>query len=215
MKLKEADARYRKFFSLIIFSFLIISSLGFVIAAEDDGAGSTGGSGININFLGNEPKGATWLDQTPSESESSGAQFFARIMAFLGIGETWKQIIVGIIVFLIIFAGLRDILTLTSLFEKANFIIAFGLAVIAMLSGLVNGIATAMLSLAATLGTLGIVLEIIIAIVIFIGLTVANERISMFAAKKYAVNAKVKGLKSGAEGAAGFKALRDLFKEMK
>lgn len=114
---------------------------------------------------------------------------------FIGLGETWQQVIIGLIIIAIIFAGLYDILELTSIFENrwVKFVIAAGLGIIAAITGLVRLFASWAFSIVAGLGTVGIVLEILIAIIIFIGLSFGSAWAAQFAARRRAAKAVAKG----------------------
>lgn len=136
----------------------------------------------------------------------------------LGIGNTWKELIIAIIVFMIILAGIYNILTLVSIFDKVwvIWVMTVGLAIIAALTGIIRGITIFMVQFAAGLGAIAIVLEIIISIVIFIGLSIGSTWIAKWAAKRKAQTETIKAIKGAGEAGAaitGLKAIQKSFKE--
>jgi hypothetical protein len=166
--------------SLILLSLVLVSSLMFVSAQD------------------------SVFDKSPTSA------FMQWITDFLGLGGTFKEIIIGIIVFAILFAGIYNILELTSLFDIkwVKILISAGLGVIAALTGLINRFSIFMLSFAAGLGTLGVVLEIIIAIVIFIGLSFGSNKIAKWAAKRKGQKEEIAAITSADEAAAAMVGLR-------
>jgi hypothetical protein len=181
----------KKIFAVISFFFMFLGILNFAAAENGDGG--------NI---------ASFLDKIPTN------EIVNRVTNFLGFGETWKQIVISLVVFLIIFAGLKDLVAFAPLFRKSTAtVIAFGLAIIAILIGLVRSMAVLLLSFAAVLGTLGIIVEIIVAIVIFIGLSIANDKIAEWAVKKYGHAAKIQALRGSYETASAIKGLRKVQRE--
>lgn len=165
--------------SLVLLSLVLVSSLMFVSA-----------EGV--------------FDKSPTSA------FMQWITNFLGLGGTIKEIIIGIIVFAILFAGIYNILELTSLFDIkwVKILISAGLGVIAALTGLINRFSIFMLSFAAGLGTLGVVLEIIVAIVIFIGLSFGSNKIARWAAKRKGQKEEIAAITSADEAAAAMIGLR-------
>jgi len=100
----------------------------------------------------------------------------------------------------ILAAGIYDILELVSIFQSTpvKLIIAIGLGLIAGLTGWVNATARALLSVAALLGTLGVIMEILASIVAFILLIWGGEK-----AKEWAANRKRKAMEVAGIKAAG------------
>jgi len=138
------------------------------------------------------------------------------IAGFLNIGPTWKQIIIGLVIILIISAGFYDILGFTLMSnDKVKVIISIALGLIAALVGLVNSIVTAALSLIVTLGIAGIFLDIGMAVVIFIGLIFASTPIARFAAKREAQKQIIEGISEGGKAGKAFTALKTLNRSFK
>jgi hypothetical protein len=135
------------------------------------------------------------------------------ISQILNLGLVWKEIIIGLIMLLIIIVALYDILTLTSIFEgkAVKIIISVGLGLVFALTGLVNKFSIGMISFAAGFGAFAIWVEIIIALVMFIGISVGSTFLSMWAAKRYANRALVKSVKAAGETESGINFLRDIF----
>ena len=147
-----------------------------------------------------------------------GGSVYSGIMGFLGLGGTWQQVIISIIVFVIIFAGFYDILELVSIFNSGwvKVLISIGLAVIAALVGLVNAIATALLSLAAGIGAVGIAVEIVISVIIFIGISFGSVKLAMWGAKRKYLANKIKTLNAAGDVKSAITGLREVegaFKE--
>jgi hypothetical protein len=155
---------------------------------------------------------AAGLDNSPTNV------IIKSITDFLGLGETWKEIIIGIVIIMILYAGISGILDLTSLFSSSkpwvSATISMGLGIIAALTGLVNRFAIFMLSFAATLGTAGVVIEIVIAIIIFIGMSFGSMWAAKWAAKRYAAQATVKAIKGGSEVSNAITELKKTFKSL-
>lgn len=173
--------------SLVLLCFVLINSLMFVSAAD------------------------SFLDKNPTSS------FMQWVTEFLGLGGTFKEIIIGFIIFAILFAGLYDILELVSIFDQkwVKIVIAGGLGIIAAMTGLINRFSIFMLTFAAGFGTIGIVLEIIIAIVIFIGLSFGSNFIAKWAAKRKGQKEYIKAIGSSSQAGAAIKGLRHIQKEFR
>jgi hypothetical protein len=92
------------------------------------------------------------------------------IVDWLGLGETWALVISSLMVMLIVISGLYDILGTFSAFSNkyVMFLIAFGIGVIAGVSGAVRALALFFFSIGAGLGALGIAIGIIIPVAIFV-----------------------------------------------
>ena len=172
----------------------------------------TTGNAVN-NSNGNVISG----NAVGSSLDNPAPVWITNVTNFLGIGDTWKQVIIGIIIMLIIFAGFYDILELTSIFSNSWVItlIAAGLAIILALVDVVRQIATLLFTFAATLGAIGIFLEIVVCIIIFIGLTFGGSRIALWAAKRKGQKELIKGIKSADEAGAAISGLRRIQKRFK
>jgi len=139
--------------------------------------------------LGKPTNSLNILEQPVSDLGETIINFFnVGVTADLGIGKTWKDLIIALIVFVILLAGMYNILMLVSIFDEGwvIWIMAIGLSVIAALSGLVRGITIFLIKFAAGFGALGIVLEIIISIGIFIGLSFGGSKVAQWSAKRQA-----------------------------
>ena len=183
-----------KIFSIFILSLFIVNFLlGFVVA---DGETVDKTSTYTNAFFEGE------VTNTIIKSISNA----------LGIGATWKEVIIGFIILLILFAGMYDILELVAIFQSrwVKMIIAGGLAVVGALSGLVNAISLGLTSIAAGAGAFAIFLEIIISIGVFIGLSIASPKIQEWAAKRAAATSIVKGIKGSGDIQASLNTLREI-----
>jgi len=156
--------------SLLMFSFIVVG-IGVV---------SAGDVTVNNFFIGKPVDQGTW---------------YSGIFNFLELGETWQQVILGIIIILIIFAGIYDILELVSIFELSwvKYLIAGGLGIAAGIIGLTRIISILLLSLVAGIGAIGIFIEIGVSIVIFILLSFGSGTAARFAARRRAAKAIAKG----------------------
>ncbi len=132
-------------------------------------------------------------------------------------GTTGTNRVIGIIITLIIFAGLYDILELVGIFQTnwVKSVIAIGLGIIAVLIELPLQIATFGAGLASTFGAIGIALEIIIATLIFIGLVIGNTWAAKFAAKRHGQMAKIKAVRASGDVVGAIKGLREIQEEFK
>jgi hypothetical protein len=126
------------------------------------------------------------------------------------IGDTPKDIIVGLIITLIIFAGLYDMVVIIGLFqhEWVRYTIAGGITLIGIMFGFVRTIVEYGAGFAAALGAIGIILEIVIISVIFIFLVFGAQWASKFAAKRKAGLKKAMAIEDSAEIAAGIKKIK-------
>jgi hypothetical protein len=147
----------------------------------------------------------------------SPPQFVLSITDFLNLGSTWKEIIISLVVLVIIFAGVFDILELTSLFNNSwvLYVISGGLAVIACLTEGVYNIVNFALRFAAGAGAIGVAVEIVIAIAMFIGLSFGSNFIARWAAKRKGQKEYIKAITSSDEAGAAIKGLRHIQKEFK
>ena len=132
-------------------------------------------------------------------------------------GNTNTEVIIGIIVCLIIVAGMYDIIELTSIFYSTwvKLIITIGLGIIGIALGWPREISTFLIKFAASVGVFGITAEIVIGVLIFVGLVVGNSWAAKFAVKRHAQVDRIKAVKAGGEAAAAIAGLRDIEKEFK
>ena len=130
-------------------------------------------------------------------------------------GEKTSDIIVSIIVTLIIFAGLYDILELLSIFQLpwVKYVIAGGITIIGVIYKLPIYITSWGASIVVSLGAIGIILEILVVIVIFIGLIFGGNWAGKFAAKREAQIGKIKALKRAGRINAGATVLEGVSEE--
>jgi len=223
MNLKRGSLNYKKLFSIVILSLMLFSVLGFVLAAPENGDVGTSGTSTGGDTIGTYVKnqlnvntGEGNLPQTNAILDKEiTAKVSLWISTFLNLGTTYKEFIMGLIVMLIVIAGLYDLLTLTSLFQGkfVKVIIAVGLGVIMALSTLLYQFTLFLLRIAATFGAIGVVIEIIVAIVVFVGISVGSVPLATLAAKRYAAQSAIKAIKGGSNVAGGIKILKDVFKE--
>ena len=123
--------------------------------------------------------------------------WYGDMLSFIGIPmDSWQSAVIGLIVMLIIAAGLYDILELVGIFENiaVKLIISIGLGAIAGISGAIAAIIVYMANLVSTMGAIGIFLEVGVAIIIFIGLSFGSSAAANFAAKRKAAKASAKGI---------------------
>lgn len=149
--------------------------------------------------------------------EQITSTFMQWVTDILGLGGTLKEVIIGFIILAIIFAGIYDILELTSIFDSrwVKIVISLGLGIITALTGIINRFSIFMLSFAAGLGTVGIVIEIVVAIVIFIGLSFGSNWAAKFAAKRKGQKEHIKAIKGADEAGAAIAGLKQLQKDFK
>lgn len=174
--------------NLILLSFIFVSSLMFVSALDfDAGTGS--------------------LDATLPG-------WWYSISTALGLGETYGVFFISLIIAAILIVALYDILVMTSIFdEKVTLVISIGLGLIFILTGMINMITIVMTQVLAGLGAFAIWLEIGLAILIFIGLSIGSGPIQRWAAKRYANRLKVKAMKSSGKVNAATRFLKDITRE--
>ena len=132
-----------------------------------------------------------------------------------GIEKNWQSFIITILVFVIILSGMYGILSLTSIFDEdwIIWVMSIGLAIIAALTGLIRGITIFLIQFAAGFGALGIILEILISIGIFIGLSLGSAKVAMFAAKRQAGKYLAKATRGIGQIRAGVKTAKALGEE--
>lgn len=132
-------------------------------------------------------------------------------------GSTAVEITISLIVSLIIFAGIYDILELVSILQRSwvKLIIALGLGLIVVILKWPISIAGFIMGIGATFGAIGIALEILVCIIIFIGLVFGNTYLAKFAAKRKGQAAEIKAIKSAGEAKAAIRGLREIQDEFK
>lgn len=131
--------------------------------------------------------------------------------------NTWKDIVIAVIMFLIVFAGIFDLIELTSFFSNkwVVVLIAAGLAIIGALSGVISAIMVFLGQVLAGLGAAAVFFEIGVSLLLLIGLSWGAPWAARRAAKRYAAKQVVEGIKKGgeiSEAIAGLKQVRDEFK---
>jgi hypothetical protein len=133
---------------------------------------------------------------------------------WLNVGDTWRDLIVFAIVFIIILVAIADMMILISIFSNwVAWIIAAGIAIIGALTGWIRQLDTVLLTAAAGLGSLAIFVEIVIVIVIFIGLSLGSSVIARWAAKRKAQKEHIKAIRGAGEASAAIEGLRNIQKE--
>jgi hypothetical protein len=165
MKFNIKRFAFALFFALLIFN--LFGSLSVVSAAAGDAGGDTT---YNI------------YSETIVDTDHGAG----KILGFLNLTGTWRQIILGILILIVIFAALYDILQLISIFQSrwVMMLIAFALALAAALTNIIHKIAVWMATVAAGLGAAAIFIEIVICLVIFVGLSFGSTWIAKWAAKR-------------------------------
>lgn len=137
------------------------------------------------------------------------------LTSWLNIGNSWKEIIIGLIVLIIVFVILFDILTLTSIFSPwVSGILAGGLSVIGALTNVIRVVTLWMATWFAGLGVLAGFIEIGIAIVLFVGLAIGSPTIARFAAKRHANRQVVKSIKKAGDVEGAVAALKGINTEL-
>ncbi len=182
--MNKKEDRKRRFFSLLLLLGIFLSFVGLVSAE------------VNV-FIDNSIESGRWY---------SGA------VSFFNLGGSWKEVILGVIVMAIIFAGMYDILQLMMFFRTpwVQYTIAAGIGIAVSIIGVVNKIAIFMLSITAALGAIGIFLALIVALIIFIGLTLGSNMIARWAAKRKGQVEEIKAIESADEAAAAITGLRKI-----
>lgn len=98
---------------------------------------------------------------------------YGKVLLYI-FGDTWSEVIAGIMILIIIMAAAYDILAITGIFDKSKGIIAFGIGVLSVITPLlraINGVVfTAVAAVAG--GSIGITLLLIFGI--FGGLMIAS-----------------------------------------
>lgn len=162
------------------------------------------GNAVNSTITGK----ASFLDNPVSIS----GNWWDAVNNWLNVGNSWREVIVYIIVLVIIFAILLDILLLTSIFSSwVSVIIAIGFSIIASLVNIVRQLSVWIITITAELGLLAGFVEIVVSIVVFVGLVFASKPIAMFAAKRKAAAMTIRAIKSTGEAGAGMTGLREFY----
>ena len=183
----------------------IVLSLVFVTLTILLAIISITGNAVNSTVTGQ----ASVLDNPTSINLPSG-------LSWMQIGNTWREIIVFIIVLAIIFVMLYDILTLISIFSNwVSLVIAIGLSIIAALFGWIRQMSVWAIGIAAGMGVAAGFIEIIISIVIFVGLVIGNNWMAKWAAKRKGQKEYVKAIHSSGQAKAAIRGLRELQKEFR
>jgi ascorbate-specific PTS system EIIC-type component UlaA len=202
----SSNKKKRKFFSffsnnkvapvVLAFVFLALALVLPFISTGNAVNSSITGQASNINIL-----------DTPINIPDS--------IQWLGLGNTWQQVIIFIIVLAIIFVMLFDMLDLVSIFtDWVSGVIAGGMAIIAALIGFIRTVVVWLITIGATMGILAGFLEIGVSIVIFVGLIFAGPKIGEFAARRKAVRYHIKGIKGTAEATTAISGLRQMGEEL-
>lgn len=154
--------------------------------------------------------GGVFVSADSHETPINQGTWYADFFNFLNLGENWQALILSIAILLIIYAGVYDILQLVSIFESkwVKVIISVALAFSVALTGGVLAIARFFVGLAATLGVIGIVIEVVIALAIFVGLSWGSGKVAIFAAKRR----HGKSIAAGTEFAGNLRALKKVAK---
>ncbi len=170
----------------------------------------TTGNAVNTTVTGQVSQ--SFLDNTPSIS----GPWWDAVNNWLSIGNTWRDIIVYIVVLLILFVMLYDILLLTSIFSGfASFVIALGMSVIAALTNIIRQVSVWFITIAATMGIAAGFLEIGIAIIIFVGLVFGSSQIAIWAAKRRAQKEEIMAIKGAGQAGAAIRGLKMIQKRFK
>ena len=147
--------------------------------------------------------------------DNPAPDFLISLTSWLNVGNSLREVVIGIIVLLISFAILFDILTLTSIFSPwVSGILAGGLAIIAALTNVIRMGTLWMATWFAGLGVLAGFIEIGIAIVIFVGLAIGSPVIARFAAKRHANRQVVKSIKKAGDVEGAVAALKGINTEL-
>jgi hypothetical protein len=133
----------------------------------------------------------------PLVSAVAEGTWYGDMLSFIGIPmDSWQSAVIGLIVMLIIAAGIYDILELIGIFENTivKLIISIGIGAITGISGGITAIIVYMAGIVANMGAIGIFLEVGVAIIIFIGLSFGSSAAANFSAKRKAAKAQAKGI---------------------
>jgi hypothetical protein len=203
-KSKRPISFFKKFLPWLIV-IAVLLAIALLLNAVSTGNVVTG-KVVGENVL--EGKVSTWGDKVISF-------FNVGVSEGLGVGDTWKDLIIVIIVFVIILAGMYDILMLVSIFDDkwVIWVMSIGLAIVAALTGLVRGITIFLIQVAAGFGAIGIFLEIIISIFIFILLSFGSKWVAQWSANRQANKILAKATRGIGKMKAGARAIKEMGKE--
>jgi len=139
----------------------------------------------------------------------------AKVLISLGINGDVKDVILGCIILLILFAAFYDILLLVGLFQSkwVLFLISGGLAIAAALTNWVSKISLGLMRIGAGFGAFAVFFEIIVVFVVFVGLSLGSTWASNFAAKRHAYRAKIAAIKGSGDVVGAIKGLKAVQKE--
>jgi hypothetical protein len=123
-------------------------------------------------------------------------------------------LIIAVFIFLVIAFGIIDILSLTAPFfsRRTHYLIGFGLAFIAAFSRMLVYFTIWLFRLAAAMGTIAVIFEIILAFAIFMGLAWCSEKAFAWALRR---KVKMKALKEVEEPAEAWRKLKEFEKATK
>lgn len=197
MKLDIKRFAFALFFVLLIFS--LFGSLNFISAADS----SSSGGDTTYNF---------YNDRIVNTDEGAG-----KILGFLNLTGTWRQIILGILILLIIFAAMYDILQLISIFQSkwVLILISFAIALAAALTDFVHKMAVLLTQILGGLGVAAIFIEIVICIVIFVGLSFGSTWIGKWAAKRKGNVEEIKAIAGAGQTKAAIRGMREIQREFR
>jgi hypothetical protein len=191
------DLKIKRFAFVLLsalFIFSLFGSLNFVLAAD---------STTTYNF---------YTDQVVNTDTGAG-----KILGFFNLTGTWREIILGFLILLIIFAAMYDILQLISIFQSrwVILLIAFAIALAAALTNFVHKMAILLAQILAGLGAAAIFIEILICIVIFVGLSIGSTWIGKWAAKRKGNVEEIKSIKSAGQAKAAIRGMREIQEEFR
>jgi presenilin-like A22 family membrane protease len=135
-----------------------------------------------------------------------------KILGFLNLTGTWRQIILGLLILLIVFAAMYDILLLLSIFPSrwVKILLAAAIAIAAALTNIIHKIAVWFATVAAGLGVAAIFIEIVICIVIFVGLSFGSNWFAKFAARRKAAVAEATAIEGSGRAKAAITGLENV-----
>ncbi|MEK6820508.1 MAG: hypothetical protein AABX71_02235 [Nanoarchaeota archaeon] len=122
--------------------------------------------------------------QGPLAATVDTTTWYGKLMDDLGFGETWAQALVSIFIFIIIMAGVYDILGLTAFESKwVKILIGIGIAGIVSVTGTMRAFTTVIFSIAGGVSAISIGVVIIIAAVAFMLLHFGVSKLAVLAIK--------------------------------
>ncbi len=140
-------------------------------------------------------------------------EFLVDNLSFFGDDAT--TIIISLLIVLIIYAGLYDILELVGIFQNkwVKLVIAFAMGSVLVVLQFPIQAASFIIAFGAGLGLIGIVMEIVITAVIFIGLVWGSGKAAKWAALRKGNVEQIKAIKSAGQAAGAIRGLRELQEE--